>query len=116
MFVACPKLNRVNNLKNEKSTTFESMFKNCYALTYADLSGIKCSNVNKIGSMFYGCASLTYLDIRNIRPTTSTLTYTDAFRNVPKSCEIYINQELYNKLGTTLSNYTNVHIVPGYWE
>ena len=61
------------NLKTDKVTDMNSMFRDCSSLTSLDVTGFKTDNVTNMSSMFWGCSSLTSLDVTGFK--TDNVTY-----------------------------------------
>ena len=62
------------------SSTMQSMFLNCSALTSLDLSKLNTSNVTNMTSMFSGCTGLTSINLKSLK-TANVTTFEDMFYN-----------------------------------
>ena len=67
-FSDCSKLTNIEgieNLKTEKVTVMNAMFKNCSSLTSLDLTSFNTANVTDMSYMFYNCPALTTIYASN---------------------------------------------------
>ena len=61
------------NLKTDKVTDMNSMFRDCSSLTSLDVTGFKTDNVTVMCWMFYNCFGLTSLDVTGFKTDNVTL-------------------------------------------
>ncbi len=113
----------LTNFKTDTLTSMRRMFYGCSSLTSLDLSSFNTSKVTDMASMFYGCSGLISLNLSNFETpvlTNATLTFnnctsltsidlrkadfssvsskSDAFKNVPNTCEVIVKDcEQYSK-------------------
>lgn len=80
------------NIPNEISVIGNQAFQGCEAL-----GGIIFNDIQSVGSKaFYDCAIIKYIDFSNCT-SIPTLSATDAFANIPATCEIRVPAALYDE-------------------